>query len=113
MQVKKESGSDRPAVVTEVAPSLRERAMRENGAAPARFSYDRGSFPGRWIVLERWRARKEWKFFAVLPQADAGLAVAWWSVLLLRGVLPALFSLAMGFLVAAVQRRHSLTPSFT
>ena len=79
----------------------------------ARFSYDRGSFPGRWSVLERWRARKEWKFFAVLPQADGGLAVAWWSVLLLRGVLPALFSLAMGFLVAAVQRRHSLTPSFT
>jgi ATP-binding cassette subfamily B protein len=60
-------------------------------------------------VLERWRARKEWKFFAVLPQADAGLAVAWWSVLLLRGVLPALFSLAMGFLVAAVQQHHSLT----
>ena len=60
-------------------------------------------------MLERWRARKEWKFFAVLPQADAGLAVAWWSVLLLRGVLPALFALAMGFLVAAVQLHHSLT----
>jgi ATP-binding cassette subfamily B protein len=64
-------------------------------------------------VFERWRARKEWKFFAVLPKADPGLAVAWWSVLLLRGILPAAFAIAMGFLVGAVQHRHSLAVPLT
>ena len=48
------------------------------------------------------------QFFSVLPRADAGLAVAWWVVLLLRGVLPALFAIVMGALVAAVQRSESL-----
>ena len=53
--------------------------------------------------------RKEWKFFAVLPKADAGLATAWWTALLLRGVLPAGFAIAMGVLVSAVQRGVPLT----
>jgi ATP-binding cassette, subfamily B, bacterial len=70
--------------------------------------YYRFIFPGRWIVFERWTARKEWKFFAALSKADAGLAAAWWSVLLLRGILPAAFAIAMGVLVAAVQKGHSL-----
>ncbi len=48
--------------------------------------------------------RKEWKFFAVLPKADPALAVAWWTSLLLRGILPAAFAIAMGALVGAVQR---------
>ena len=55
-------------------------------------------------MLRRWRHRQEWQFFAVLPRADAGLAMAWWIVLLLRGVLPAGFAIAMGALVGAVQR---------
>lgn len=55
-------------------------------------------------MLHRWRDRQEWKFFAVLRKADAGLAAAWWVVLLLRGVLPAVFAIAMGALVGAVQR---------
>jgi ATP-binding cassette, subfamily B, bacterial len=50
------------------------------------------------------RARKEWQFFSVLPRADAALAAAWWTVLVMRGVLPALFAIAMGALVGAVQR---------
>src|SRR6202042_1717313 len=54
-------------------------------------------------------ARKEWKFFAVLPKAAPGLAVGWWTVLLLRGVLPASFAIAMGVLVGAVQSGHALT----
>ena len=33
--------------------------------------------------------RKEWKFFTVLPKADPGLAVVWWTALLLQGVLMA------------------------
>jgi ABC-type multidrug transport system fused ATPase/permease subunit len=53
-------------------------------------------------------ARNEWKFFAVLPKADGMLAAAWWIVLVLRGVLPAAFAVAMGLLVDAVQRGDSL-----
>ena len=60
------------------------------------------------FVLQRLRARKEWKFFAVLPQADPGLAATWWSVLLLRGVLPSAFAISMGVLVGAVQQGHPL-----
>src|SRR5271165_7102757 len=63
----------------------------------------RGVAEGGWPVLERLRARNEWKFFAVLPKADRALAVVWWVVLVLRGVLPAIFAIAMGILVAAVQ----------
>ena len=59
-------------------------------------------------MLERLRARNEWKFFAVLPKADRFLAVVWWVVLVLRGVLPAVFAIAMGILVAAVQRGSGL-----
>jgi ABC-type multidrug transport system fused ATPase/permease subunit len=60
------------------------------------------------LVLERLRARNEWKFFSVLPKADGPLAIAWWLVLVLRGVLPALFAIAMGTLVAAVERGDNL-----
>src|SRR5437016_1183340 len=59
-------------------------------------------------VLERLRARNEWKFFAVLPKADRTLAVVWWVILVLRGVLPAIFAIAMGVLVAAVQHGDQL-----
>jgi len=59
-------------------------------------------------MLNTLRNRAEWKFFAVLPRADRWLAFAWWAVLLLRGVLPAAFAIAMGVLVAAVQRGASL-----
>jgi ABC-type multidrug transport system fused ATPase/permease subunit len=60
--------------------------------------------------MGRLRARNEWKFFAVLPQADRGLAALWWVVLVLRGVLPAAFAIAMGVLVGAVQHGHGLGP---
>jgi ABC-type multidrug transport system fused ATPase/permease subunit len=53
-------------------------------------------------------ARNEWKFFSVLPKADLPLAFAWWVALLLRGLLPAGFTVAMGLLVGAVQRGDSL-----
>ncbi len=61
------------------------------------------------VVLQSLTERKEWKFFAVLPRADAGLAAAWWTTLLLRGILPAAFAIAMGVLVGAVQRGGPLT----
>src|SRR3984957_1824299 len=59
-------------------------------------------------MLQSLTARKEWKFFAVLPKADPVLATAWWTVLPLRGILPAGFAIAMGVLVGAVQRGGSL-----
>src|ERR1700729_3906232 len=59
-------------------------------------------------MLQSLTARKEWKFFAVLPKADPALAAAWWTALLLRGTLPAAFAIAMGLLVGAVQRGHGL-----
>jgi ATP-binding cassette, subfamily B, bacterial len=59
-------------------------------------------------VLQRLTERKEWKFFGILPKADRGLAAAWWMALLLRGILPAAFAIAMGVLVAAVQRGKPL-----
>jgi ABC-type multidrug transport system fused ATPase/permease subunit len=54
-------------------------------------------------MLRKWREREKWTFFRVLPRAARGLAYAWWAVLLLRGVLPAVFAVAMGALVGAVQ----------
>jgi ABC-type multidrug transport system fused ATPase/permease subunit len=59
-------------------------------------------------LLKRLRERNEWKFFAVLPRADRRLAMVWWLVLLLRGVLPAAFAVTMGVLVSAVQNGQSL-----
>ncbi len=59
-------------------------------------------------MIERLRARNEWKFAGVLPQADRALAAAWWTLLVLRGLLPALFAIAMGRLVGAVQRGDEL-----
>jgi ABC-type multidrug transport system fused ATPase/permease subunit len=59
-------------------------------------------------MLRRLRERAEWKFFAVLPRADRRLALEWWAVLVLRGLLPVAFAVAMGLLVAAVQRSESL-----
>ncbi len=59
-------------------------------------------------MLARLRARNEWKFFAVLPKADAPLAVLWWMLVVLRGVLPAALAIAMGRLVAVVQAGGSL-----
>ena len=59
-------------------------------------------------MFERLKARAEWKFFGVLLKADRPLAIAWWAALGLRGLLPAIFAIAMGALVGAVQRGNSL-----
>ena len=65
------------------------------------------------MTLQSLRARNEWQFFAVLPRADAGLTVAWWVVLIARGLLPAVFAIAMGQLITAVQLGTSLTEPLT
>jgi ATP-binding cassette, subfamily B, bacterial len=61
-------------------------------------------------MIERLRASNEWKFAGVLPRADCALTVAWWTLLILRGLLPAFFAIAMGRLVGAVQQGGDLVP---
>ena len=64
-------------------------------------------------ALQRLRGRKEWKFFAALPHADRPLALAWWTVVILHGIVPVLFAVATGMLVAAVQRGEPLATPLT
>ena len=59
-------------------------------------------------MFQRLTARKGWQFFAALPKADPGLAAAWWAAIVLRGALPAVFAIAMGVLVGAVERGATL-----
>jgi ATP-binding cassette, subfamily B, bacterial len=59
-------------------------------------------------ALRKLTASGGWKFFTVLGGADSWLALAWWVVLALRGVLPAVFAIAMGKLVGAVQHHTSV-----
>src|SRR5438477_9715849 len=56
----------------------------------------------------RLRSRNEWKFAGVLRKADRTLAAAWWTLVIVRGLLPAIFAIAMGGLVGAVQRSGGL-----
>ncbi len=60
-------------------------------------------------ALRELRERPEWQLFRSLPRADARLAFYWWAALLARGVLPAVFAITMGALVAGVQDGRSLT----
>ncbi len=60
-------------------------------------------------AIERVRTSNFWKVASVLPRADRQLAFIWWTVLILRGLLPAVFAVLMGMLVGAVQRRADLT----
>jgi ABC-type multidrug transport system fused ATPase/permease subunit len=62
-------------------------------------------------MLGKLRASDSWNFFRALSEADRTLAWTWWSVLVLRGLLPAVFAVAMGMLVGATQRGASLAGS--
>ncbi|MFG1906923.1 ABC transporter ATP-binding protein [Kribbella sp. NPDC048928] len=64
-------------------------------------------------MVSRLLDRPEWQFFGVLPRADRGLAAAWWVLLVARGVLPAVFAIAMGWLVGAVQHGEALAAPLT
>ena len=61
------------------------------------------------VLVPRLQTRAEWQFFAALPRADRILALVWWGLLILHGVLPAVFAVATGVLVGAVQRAEPLT----
>src|SRR6266571_3648040 len=60
-------------------------------------------------MLANLAERNEWKLATILPRADGPLAILWWLVLILRGALPAIFAIAMGGLVSAVQAGAQLT----
>jgi ATP-binding cassette, subfamily B, bacterial len=64
-------------------------------------------------VLKRLRSRQEWQFFAVLPKADSVLATVWWALLILNGVMPAVFAIAIGATVSAVQQGRPVAGSLT
>jgi ATP-binding cassette, subfamily B, bacterial len=64
------------------------------------------SDPKAWLA--RLRESNEWRFWGVLPRADRSLAAAWWTLLLARGLLPAIFAVAIGALVGAVERGEPL-----
>jgi ABC-type multidrug transport system fused ATPase/permease subunit len=59
-------------------------------------------------AIGRLRARQELQLAAALRRADPAMATGWWSLLALRGLLPAAFSIATGVLVAAVQHHQTL-----
>src|SRR5690348_12809061 len=64
-------------------------------------------------MLGRIAQRNEWKLAAVLPRADPALATTWYGVNLLRGVLPAIFAIAMGGLVGSLQAGQPLAGPLT
>jgi ATP-binding cassette subfamily B protein len=59
-------------------------------------------------ALRRLRARQEFALAAALRRADRSMATGWWSLLVLRGLLPAAFSVATGLLVGAIAHRGGL-----
>ena len=59
-------------------------------------------------MLKRLTSRQEWRYLAALPNASAPLAALWWTLLVVRGLLPALFAIAMGVMVGAVDAGTSL-----
>ena len=65
----------------------------------------------RASLIERLRSSEFWTVSSVLPRADRSLAFIWWTLLIVRGLLPAVFAVVMGVLVGAVQHRADLTRS--
>ena len=64
-------------------------------------------------LRQRLRARQEFALFGAMLQAARGYAVAWWVLLVLRGLLTAAISIAIGWLVSSVQRDANLAGPLT
>jgi ABC-type multidrug transport system fused ATPase/permease subunit len=64
--------------------------------------------PGTPNVVARLRGRQEWRFAGVVAGADRPLAVLWWLVVGLRGVLPAVLAVTTGVVVGAIERGEAL-----
>ncbi len=58
--------------------------------------------------MGRLRRSAEWQLFGAMYAARRPLAVSWWTLVVVRGLLPAAFALAMGATVSAVQHGDSL-----
>ena len=54
-------------------------------------------------MLAGLRSRNEFQFFGVLRRSAAMLAFTWWLLIVMRGVLPAIFSIAMGWTIGVIQ----------
>ena len=59
-------------------------------------------------MIGRIRSRQEWQFFRALHRAAPAYAIGWWVLVVLRGTLPAVTSIAFGWLVSAITRDVSL-----
>src|SRR3954452_963103 len=59
-------------------------------------------------MIDRLRGRQEWQFFRALRRAAPAYAIGWWILVVLRGTLPAVTSIAFGWLVSAITRDVSL-----
>jgi ATP-binding cassette, subfamily B, bacterial len=60
-------------------------------------------------VIARLRQRQEIRFFATLWKAAPGWTLTWWVLIVLRGALPTLVSIAFGWLISGITRDVSLT----
>ena len=69
--------------------------------------------PSARSLVRRTRARQELQLAAALWRADRPMATGWWSLLGVRGLLPAGFSIATGVLVGAIQHHASLAVPLT
>jgi ABC-type multidrug transport system fused ATPase/permease subunit len=69
--------------------------------------------PSARSLVRRARARQELQLAAALWRADRPMATGWWSLLGVRGLLPAGFSIATGVLVGAIQHHASLAVPLT
>jgi ATP-binding cassette, subfamily B, bacterial len=64
-------------------------------------------------VLGRFHSSDISRFFGALPLASRRLATAWWALLVLGGALPAVFVVAMGVVVRAVEEGRDLAGPLT
>ncbi len=57
---------------------------------------------GSHARLARLRSSSQWQFFGALVKADRGLAIAWLSLIVVRGLLPVAMVLAIGSVVRSI-----------
>jgi ABC-type transport system involved in cytochrome bd biosynthesis fused ATPase/permease subunit len=65
------------------------------------------------VQLKRLRGSAEWRLGGVLYAANPRLTVLWWALVVVRGLLPAVFAIAMGVTVSAVQHGDPLGAPLT
>lgn len=58
--------------------------------------------PSRGRLLALITSRREWIFFAALWKSHPWLTSLWWTLILVQGILPAVFVVALGTVVSAV-----------